>query len=183
MTHPLARYTDIHSHSTARAERGDTVVCITPGTPMMPEGTYSVGIHPWSTDRPVTLSELKQLVRDARDPRTVAIGEAGFDRLRGGDAAAQQALFDFHARLAARVGKPLIIHCVRAYDTLLAAVRRHKPAPGMWIVHGYNRNAALARQLLDAGLGLSFNLARPIPPQIAQTAPADRLHRETDEEV
>ncbi len=183
MTHPLDRYSDIHSHDSSRALRGDTVVNIDPGTPMLPGGTYSVGIHPWNTDTPITLSQLKQLVRDARDPRVVAIGEAGFDRLRGGSADIQSALFDFHARLAQRLGKPLIIHCVRAYDSLLAATRRHRPSPDMWIVHGYNRNATLARQLVDAGLHLSFNLARPIPQAISDSIPATYIHRETDDNL
>ena len=97
--------------------------------PYAARGTYSVGIHPWDTAAHIKLSTLKQLVAMARDNRVVAIGEAGFDRMRGGDPACQAAVFDFQARLARRVGKPLIIHCVRAYDMLLAAARRHCPDP------------------------------------------------------
>ncbi len=113
----------------------------------------------------------------ARDNRVVAIGEAGFDRMRGGDPACQAAVFDFQARLARRVGKPLIIHCVRAYDMLLAAARRHCPDPGMWIVHGFRKKPELARQLLDAGIDLSMR-AEHIEryPDI----PRERIHTETD---
>ena len=177
MTHILSKYTDIHSHDRSQQLSGNTVVNITPGTPMLPGGTYSVGIHPWDTAAHIKLSTLKQLVAMARDNRVVAIGEAGFDRMRGGDPACQAAVFDFQARLARRVGKPLIIHCVRAYDMLLAAARRHRPDPGMWIVHGFRKKPELARQLLDAGIDLSMH-AEHIEryPDI----PRERIHTETD---
>lgn len=179
MTHPLNKYSDIHSHDRSQALAGHTVVNITPGDLMLPGGTYSVGIHPWDTDTPVNLGSLRSLVTMARDPRVVAIGEAGFDRLRGADIATQTAIFRFHARLAARLGKPLIIHCVRAYDLLLAEARRFRPKPGMWIVHGFNRNETLARQLLDAGIDLSMPAERLGSSRYADL-PAQRLHTETD---
>jgi len=179
MTHPLDIYSDIHSHDRSQALTGHTVVNIEPGEAMLPSGTYSVGIHPWATERPVSLEMLRHLVKAAHDPRVVAIGEAGFDRMRGGDMAVQAALFDFQARLAKRVGKPLIIHCVRAYDLLLAAARRQHPMPGTWIVHGFNRNAILGRQLLEAGIDLSMPAERRHSPRYA-TLPAHRIHTETD---
>lgn len=177
MSRQLSKYSDIHSHDRAQALTGDTVVNITPGETMLPGGTYSVGIHPWDSTRPVSLSTLKHLVAMAHDPRVVAIGEAGFDRLRGGDMNCQTSLFYFQAKLADRVGKPLIIHCVRAYDLLLKAAAHMHPTQGMWIVHGFNRNVVLARQLLDAGLDLSMPQTR-----LNKYAglPSDRLHTETD---
>lgn len=179
MTHPLHKYSDIHSHDRSQALTGHTVVNIIPGDPMLPGGTYSVGIHPWDTDTPVSLGTLRSLVTIAHDSRVAAIGEAGFDRMRGGDIATQTAVFRLQARLAARLGKPLIIHCVRAYDLLLAEAKRFCPAQGMWIVHGFNRNETLARQLLDAGIDLSMPAERIKSPRYA-TLPPTRLHTETD---
>ena len=161
------------------AERGDTVVSISPSDPMLPRGTYSVGIHPWATEGGApSLAELKKLVGVARDPRVVAIGECGFDRLRGGDIALQQPLFDFHAKLAARLGKPLIIHAVRSTDLLLAAARRLRPESGTWIIHGFRGKAATARQLLDAGFAMS--LGERFNPELLEIIPPERLYRETD---
>lgn len=179
MTHPLHKYSDIHSHDRSQALTGHTVVNITPNDHMLPDGTYSVGIHPWDTDTPVSLGTLRRLVAMAHDSRVAAIGEAGFDRMRGGDIAAQTAVFRFQARLAARLGKPLIIHCVRAYDLLLAEARLFRPVAGMWIVHGFNRNETLARQLLDAGIDLSMPAERLDSPRYA-ALPKERLHTETD---
>ena len=176
----LHRYTDIHSHRRADALRGDTVVCIEPGEAMEPGGTYSVGIHPWSTaSGPVAQETLEQLAAQTRDSRVVAIGECGFDRLRGGDMAEQQRLFEFQARLAAELGKPLIIHCVRAFDLLLGEAKRLKPEPGSWIVHGFRGKPELARQLLDAGLGLS--LGKHYNAATAAMIPDERKYCETDE--
>lgn len=179
MTRPLDTYTDIHSHSRLHELDGSTVVSITPGETMAPGGHYSVGIHPWATATgDVSPGMLRNLVAMARDPRVKAIGEAGYDSLRGGDPEVQDRLFRFQARLAARTGKPLIVHCVRAWDRLLRAAREMRPAPGMWIVHGFRGKAALARQLLDAGLSLSYGL-RFNADALADTPP-HRLYRETD---
>jgi len=178
MIRPLDKYSDIHSHDRSCELSGETVVNIIPGDTMLPGGTYSVGIHPWESGRSISLSELKSLVAAACDGRVVAIGECGFDRLRGGSAEAQAALFDFQARLAARVGKPLIIHAVRSYDKVLEAARRHCPVPGMWIIHGFRGKPEAARQLLRAGLSLS--LGERYNSASAEIIPPERLYRESD---
>lgn len=177
---PLHRFTDIHSHRPDRATRGDTVVSIAPGDVMVPGGIYSVGIHPWETaNRKIGFDELRQLVKVARDGRVVAIGECGFDRLRGGDLQCQGALFDFHARLARKLGKPLVIHSVRADDLLLAAARRHRMMPGEWIIHGFRGKPQAAVALLKAGFGLS--IGKKYNPAVLELIPPHRLYHETDD--
>lgn len=179
MTRPLDNYTDIHSHRRSAATDGDTLVCVTPGTPMEPQGHYSVGIHPWDTAAGAPpLRVFKQLVADARLPQVRAIGECGFDRLRGGDIALQTAVFDFQARLAARLELPLVIHCVRAFDLLEAAARRHRPAPGTWIVHGFRGKPATAARL--AATGISISLGNRFNPGVPEAVPPERLYRESD---
>ena len=72
--------------------------------------------------------------------------------------------------MAQETGKILIIHCVRAWDRLLAMRRklcREYDSCVTWIVHGFRGNAELARQpwrnllpgtlmALAAWMGLSF---------------------------
>lgn len=173
----LHRFADIHCHDLSRATSGTAVVSVAPGTPMEPDGFYSVGIHPWETERPVTLTELKRLVRQARDPRVVAVGECGLDALRGAPTERQRAIFDFHARLAERLHKPLIIHAVRANDLLLDAIRRHRPTVE-WIIHGFRGKPELARQLIRAGFSLSLGPRHN--PAVPAAIPPARLYRETD---
>ena len=176
---PLSKFSDIHSHRKELATRGDTVVSICPDDQMADGGTYSVGIHPWDSDKPAGLSSLKKLVEMARDPRTVAIGECGFDRLRGGSIDRQRALFDFHARLAKKLGKPLIIHAVRSDDIILEAARRHRPDRGSWIIHGFRGKPQAAQAFLRAGIALS--LGRRFNPAVVDVIPADMLYRESDD--
>lgn len=173
----LHRYNDIHSHNLSAATRGDTVVGISPGTPMEAGGVYSVGIHPWDTTAPVTLAMLKKLIAAARDSRTVAIGECGIDRLRGGDPGLQQKIFELHARLAERTGKPLIIHNVRADDLLAASMRRIGPSQE-WIIHGFRGKPERLKALLKTGF--SFSLGPDAPEELTKLIPPERLYRETD---
>jgi len=49
----------------------------------------------------------------ARCERVVAIGEAGFDRLRGGSPAVQREAFVAQSKIAEAVGKPLVLHVVK----------------------------------------------------------------------
>ena len=171
----LHQYRDIHSHRAADAQRGDTVVCITPGTEMLPGGTYSVGIHPWDTVTEPSAEQLAQLRRQAADNRCVAIGECGFDMLRGGPVERQQRVFMVHAELAEQLQKPLIIHSVRADHLLLAAIKAVRPTVP-WILHGFRGRQARAEALLRAGLSLSINAAHPLPYPL----PAARLYPESD---
>lgn len=171
----LHQYRDIHSHRAADALRGDTVVCITPGTEMLPGGTYSVGIHPWDTVDEPTAEQFAQLRLQAADSRCVAVGECGFDLLRGGPVERQQRVFLAHAELAEQLQKPLIIHSVRADHLLLAAIKAVRPTVP-WILHGFRGRQSRAEALLRAGLSLSINAARPLPYPL----PASRLYPETD---
>ena len=174
----LGQFSDIHSHNRSAALRSDTVVNISPGDEMLPDGYYSVGIHPWESDKTLTLTTLKSLVAMVQDKRVVAVGECGFDRLRGADIERQRAIFDFHARLAQRYDKPLIIHAVRSNDELVAAIRRHSPTVE-WIIHGFRGKPELARQLLREGFSLS--IGKKFNAELLSVIPAERLYRETDE--
>lgn len=179
MTRPLSSFSDIHSHDTTRATDGQTVVSQRPGSAIDSAGWYSVGIHPWDTVKPVTLTQLRVLVNNARSERVVAIGECGLDRLRGADMKYQEEVFRFQARLARKLGKPLVIHCVRAYDILLRIAKEMHPKPGEWILHGFRGKPALARQLLDAGIDISLGVKHH-PDLPGEIIPTERLYRESD---
>lgn len=143
---------------------------------LLPAADYSAGVHPWWTEEATDL--LWQGVEQwARHPQVTVIGECGFDRLRG-DLDRQHALFVCHARLAERLGRPLLLHCVRAFDLLLGARRSLRPSVP-WIVHGFRGRPALARQLLAAGFDLSFGPR--FNAESLRLCPADRRHIETDD--
>lgn len=166
--------TDIHTHTPGRP---DAILSVDPtDTAQAPETPFSVGIHPW-TGAP-TPEALERLERLAADPRCLAIGEAGFDRMRGPlDADAQEALLMRHIELSERLEKPLVLHVVGGWDRLLRLRRQLRPSQ-LWIVHGFRGKSELARQLLAAGFALSFG-PRYNPASFAAT-PAPLRFRETD---
>lgn len=173
--------TDIHTHN-LHAPAGTAIVNIEPDRPGgipadAPAGAlYSTGVHPWRSTEAATLWPLVEQL--AADGRIAAIGEAGLDRLKGAPLPEQIELLERHARLADALGKPLIVHCVRAWAELMALHRRLHPAQP-WIVHGFRGAPALAAQLTDAGMYIS--LGPLFNPATAAAIPADRLLLETDD--
>ena len=149
--------TDVHTHNLAAGP--DAIINIEPDTQLLAAGRFSTGVHPWRSTEAAALWPLVEAL--AADPRITAIGECGLAP----------------SAPAERVGKPLIIHCVRAWAELLGVHASVRPAVP-WIVHGFRGAPALARQLLDAGMHLS--LGEHFRPDTAAIIPADRLHVETD---
>mgnify|MGYP000011099964 CR=1 FL=1 len=142
--------TDIHTHRPAPAP--GRIVNIDPSEPfgpLLPCQTYSVGIHPWHADLADMFGEVERL---AACPAVVAIGETGLDKRRGPSPDIQIPLFRRHIELAEAVGKPLIVHCVGAWQELLALPRPRV----MTIIHGFRGKPELARQLTAAGFFLSL---------------------------
>jgi len=129
-----------------------------PALPQIPEGSFfSLGIHPQHATETYISTALLNLrhLATANPDAVIAIGEAGLDRTLPSTLDAQAPVFIAQARLAQELSLPLIIHCVRAFDRLLAIRKAMRPTVP-WIVHGFRGKPALARQLLNAGLLLSF---------------------------
>lgn len=166
---------DSHTHDISAA---DAVISVSPDfTGFRPGAYYSVGIHPWgAADRSDYL--LQRLHEAASRSDVVAIGETGIDRRRGPEPSLQQELFLLHARLAEETSKPLIIHCVGAWNEIMQARSDLKPSQP-WIIHGFRGKSQLARQLIDNGFYLS--LGERFNPETPAVIPPDRLLIETDE--
>lgn len=170
---------DIHTH--VGPVRADAVLCVDPTerfTLPEGEGLLSVGIHPWNVSN-VDEAVWKRFTAWTDDSRVIAIGEAGVDRLRGPAMELQTGVFEQQAQKAANLGLPLIVHCVRAYDVLLG-IRRRIPE-GQWIVHGFRGKPELARQLLDAGIDLSYGNHFNV--DSFNLTPPDRRYLETDDTI
>jgi len=124
---------------------------------------YSIGVHPWyidSNDYEATNKLLDIARQFAHNPEIVAIGETGLDKTTAksvNDFSFQREFFIAHARLSEEVKKPLIIHCVKAWNDLLHFHQSIKPSMP-WIIHGFRGKTTLANQLLNAGFYLSFSI-------------------------
>jgi TatD DNase family protein len=115
----------------------------------------SLGIHPWNLDvhweeKLIQIQEVSKF-----SPQVLAIGETGFDRIKGPKISLQKEAFYAHARWARSLDIPLILHCVKSHDLLLEFLKNEKNPPAI-IWHGWNQKPELARPLLSYPVFFSF---------------------------
>lgn len=169
---------DIHAHH--KSFRAVNSLSFRDGITIPHDGyAYSAGIHPWDSAG-VSAHALDALAGIAAAPNVVAIGEAGLDKLRGAALNVQEKLFVRQAEIAESVGKPLIIHCVRAYSEIIAVKKAMRPQSA-WIVHGFRGKRELALQLVSHGFMLS--LGEYFNEDVAYSLPQESLLAETDESL
>lgn len=168
---------DIHTHHLPDSPAKAVLNCYPQTFAPAAGGCYSVGIHPWHlTEADEALWQ--RLETALHHPQVLAVGEAGLDKAIATPMPLQQEAFERQARLAEEVGKPLIIHLVKAVDELLSLRQRLRPAVP-WIVHGFRGKPQQAAQLLRHGLYLSYGEHYHEAAMLA--TPLDRLFLETDE--
>ncbi len=179
-------YIDIHTHG-GKAEKG--LFCVEnlmAHENLLPHNepgrTFTLGIHPWYLNEGNVKELLTFVALNAENPLLAALGEAGFDKLRGPSPEIQSIVFSEQAKIADSLSKPLFIHCVRAWDELLAAHKKLRPQ-SIWIIHGFRGSVELAVQLLSKGFYLSFWFdfaVRPESSNLLATLPSERIFLETD---
>lgn len=174
------KFLDLHTHH-IKPENG--IFSLTPEFEIPDSGYFSAGLHPWFLKEDWR-ENVKQILEIAKNPKCLAIGESGFDRLKGPEISIQKEAFQSQAELAAILGIPLILHCVKGHDLLLEFLRPEENLPNI-IWHGFNQNPKLARQLLDFPVSFSFGKALLIPDSNAaswlKSCPLDRIFLETDD--
>jgi len=143
---------------------------------------FTAGIHPWYLDENNSSPLLAYIREIASNPNLIAFGEAGFDKLRGPSHEIQLAVFDEQVKIAGEFGKPLVIHCVKAWNELQEAHRDLKPGTP-WLVHGFRGKKDLAQQLIRRGMYISFwfdFVVRPESSGLVKSIPPERIFLETD---
>jgi TatD DNase family protein len=179
-------YIDIHTHA-GKISTGIYIIenlmaheDRTPGD--IPEQACTFGIHPWYLNNNNFDQLLNSVIAVTGFPNLVAIGEAGFDKLRGPSMELQRRAFEEQITISEEIKKPVVIHCVRAWDELIPEHKRLKPKMP-WLIHGFRGNKQLAAQLLSKGIYLSFWLGfviRPESSNLLQSLSTDRIFLETD---
>ena len=142
----------------------------------------SVGIHPWYINEETLEQELALLEHYIKLPQVAAVGECGLDKRIAVPFAIQQQVFEAQLHLAQQIQKPVIIHCVAAFQELIATIKKSKITVPI-IIHGFSKNNTLAQQLLQQGYYLSFGKYLFQQPELAEVlakVPQDRFFLETD---
>jgi TatD DNase family protein len=143
---------------------------------------YSIGIHPLYVDENRLESDFKIVEEKLALPECLALGECGLDKRSETSFEIQLSVFERQLALAEKFNKPVVIHCVAAFQELIEIKKRMKISVPM-IVHGFSKKAELAKQLIDNGFYVSFgkNLLRnPELESVFKSIPNDRFFLETD---
>ncbi len=125
----------------------------------------SIGLHPWYTKFEELETMLKYLKVLAQQPNVWLIGECGLDKLRGEPLELQLPVLKAQILLAQQFQKPVILHCVRAFEALIQVKKQLQPSVPL-IIHGFQKKPALARQLQEQGFYLSFGSALLKSPEL-----------------
>lgn len=145
-------------------------------------GNYSIGLHPWYLTETTWIDEIKILELYSINKNVLAIGECGLDRICTTGFLLQQKVFAAQIVLANKINKPLIIHCVKAYDEVVQLLQQNNNRVPV-IFHGFNKNKVLAQQLINKGFYLSFGkaLQQPAIQELIKLLPAEKIFFETDD--
>lgn len=151
------KWFDIHTHRLSDVE--NHVVVFNAGL----DGDFSsyrfcsVSLHPWYLEATKVAGQLEQIEKFATLPNVVAIGECGLDKVCSTDFELQKSTFKQLIAISERYGKPMILHCVKSFDEMIALRREFRPVQP-WIIHGFRGKPAQAMQLLAQGFYFSFGL-------------------------
>lgn len=174
----MNRILDIHTHATNARNAIVNFRLTTDHVPCTLSGPYSIGIHPWDLTEENAGTLLTLLQEQLKHLRPTAIGEAGLDKLATAPLKVQETVFRQQIILSETYRLPLVIHCVRAMEEVLALKKELAPRQA-WIWHGFRGKAEQARQLLQKGFHLSFG--EHYQAESLKATPDGRLLLETDE--
>lgn len=143
---------------------------------------YSIGIHPLYIDENRLESDFQILEQKLELPECLALGECGLDKRAETSFEVQQSVFERQLAFAEKHRKPVVIHCVAAFQELIEIKKKLKISVPM-IIHGFSKKVELAKQLIDNGFYVSFgkNLLRNSELEsVFKSIPNDRFFLETD---
>ena len=144
--------------------------------------TFSVGIHPWKIHSVDVTEELKIIESKLSLNHCLAIGECGLDKRIETPIDVQGQVFTKQLLLAQKHQKPVIIHCVAAFDELLAIKNKLEITVPL-VIHGFSKNQQVAAQLIKNGFYLSIGkyfMQNDDFSKVLQTIPLNKLFFETD---
>lgn len=147
---------------------------------------YSIGIHPWFIVEERLEADLEIMESKLQEPNCLAAGECGLDKRTEIPMELQQLVFEKQLLLAQKYQKPVVIHCVAAFQELIE-IRKKLNISVPILIHGFSKNEQLAKQLLDNGFYISFgkyllqsrNFGTELE-TVFTTIPTNRFFLETD---
>jgi len=181
-------YIDVHTHHINQKSDIVSVRNLFPGDNFAAfngKNFLSVGLHPWCLKSKEENNEALELAEDALEfDHVIFVGETGPDPNAETNFDEQIRVFEAQAFMAEEYDKPMIIHCVKAYNEVIRIHKKLHPRQP-WILHGYNGNLQETEQLSKANFLFSFGAflfnkkAKALDSY--KHLPVDRIFFETDE--
>lgn len=143
---------------------------------------YSIGIHPWYIDEARLESDLQTIDEKLSLQNCLALGECGLDRRIEIPMEIQEKVFKAQILIAEKHQKPLVLHCVAAFQEIIR-IKKEQNVTVPMIIHGFSKNEQTAKQLLNNGFYLSFGkylLRNPELKSVFQSVSNDKFFLETD---
>lgn len=150
-------YIDIHTHTYYEHDNTRLLVNVFPeeNEKFRHPCYFSVGLHPWFVNERSMEKNLEWVEKQSGNPLVLAIGEIGFDKIIDVPWEDQAYAFEKQLSLAEKLNKPVIIHCVRSYNELIA-YRNASSQKIPWIFHWFNAGIEIANELTRRNCFLSF---------------------------
>lgn len=151
-----APFINFHTHKITNQE--NVLECVSCGVPipdllLLKHPYLQIGIHPWHISSQNEQFKLFQELSQKQNCLT--IGEVGLDKVNGESWELQKQIFEKQVKFANQIGKPILLHCVKAFDEILAILSYHNFKPNVFF-HGFQGSVEQARQLTIKGYTLSF---------------------------
>lgn len=143
---------------------------------------FTVGIHPWYLNENTFLDDLTVIENAIQHPNFKAVGECGLDKRIETSIEIQKKILIPQLLLAEKYKKPVILHCVAAYQEIIEIKKELKLTVPM-VIHGFSKNDQVAESLIKNGFYLSFGkylLQNPELENVLKTIPLNQLFLETD---
>lgn len=182
----MTKFINLHTHQFSNLSDVIEVVNQYPWEFAASIPKYSIGIHPWYIDENRLESDLNIISEKLQLPECLALGECGLDKRIEIPMELQTSVFKQQLQLVQQTEKPIILHCVAAYDEVIA-IKRELKVENPMIIHGFSKNEQVANSLLKNGFYLSFGKyllrSRNIGTELEKVfkfAPENKILLETD---
>lgn len=178
----MTKFINLHTHQFSNDSEVIEIVNQYPWEFNASIPNYSIGIHPWYIDENRLENDLEIIKEKLQLSECLALGECGLDKRIEIPLAVQITVFKKQLELVQQTNKPIILHCVAAFDEVIA-IKKEMKIENPMIIHGFSKNEQVAQSLLKNGFYLSFGkylLRNPDLEKVVNFAPENQILLETD---
>ena len=178
----MTKFINLHTHKFSNLSDVIEVVNQYPWEFKSILSNYSIGIHPWYIDEERLNNDLKIIKKKLQLKECLALGECGLDKRIEIPFDVQISVFKKQLEIVKQTKKPIVLHCVAAYDEVIA-IKKEMKIDNPMIIHGFSKNDQVAQSLLKNGFYLSFGkylLRNPDLEKVFTFAPENQILLETD---